>query len=119
MLNNLCLSDNFHISSNKQPLLISALPQKKHPPPKSYCQTSAPHPHFPNSRDTRKTCFSNHFIYNFLSLNYSGIRTGEFQFFLSPCACIVPLCGLSVLLICPIAMQEKIHPPLIIAPYFH
>ena len=32
---------------------------------------------FFNSRDTKKTCFYCHFIYNFLAYNYSGISTGK------------------------------------------
>ena len=32
---------------------------------------------FLNSRDTTKTCFSYHFIYNILAFNYDGISAGE------------------------------------------
>ena len=34
-------------------------------------------PHFPNSRDTGKTCFYCIFIYTFSRFNYKGISTGE------------------------------------------
>ena len=32
---------------------------------------------FLNSKDTRKTCFSYHFVYNILAFNYGGISAGE------------------------------------------
>ena len=55
---------NRDISSDKCPSRISA------PPPHLL-------PRFPNSRDTRKTCFYSHFICNFLSFIYSKISTED------------------------------------------
>ena len=64
---------------------ISALPQQA--PTRQVIKSNkrssrigAPRPSFLtflNSRETKKTCFSYHFIYNILAFNYDGISAGE------------------------------------------
>ena len=59
---------NYRTFSNKRPLFDKRpLPNKR--PPISLSSIT--------SRDTRKSCFYCHFIYNVLGFNYRCIRTGE------------------------------------------
>lgn len=121
--NTYLISSNKHSSSNKWP------PSNKHPTPRPLYQIRAPLPHdsvpppFPltflkkSSRDTRKTSFYGHLIFNFLGFNYNhwisvakwfqhtGISLSQIKLFLYLYACLQSsfLCIISSFNFCCIA----------------